>query len=156
MRCGARLARDFARLVDDRHLAIAGVFGDCAIDDIDDGGAVAVAMPGNDAARLHNELAQPPLAVGDVGGLLREINRWQNSVGYALGLGCNITGLVASTPTLSAGHSPARAALETNAAPSATARTNGCCLVISLAPVSSPPGENAGARRTESAMSAVR
>ena len=58
MRRGAGLARNLARFVHDRHRAIAGLFGDRAVDDVDDGRTVGVAVPGYNAAWLNDELAQ--------------------------------------------------------------------------------------------------
>ena len=94
MRRGAGLARDIARLMHDRHRSIAGVFGDCTFDDIDDGGTIAVAMPGNDPAWLNDEFAQAQRPTGDVGGLLRKIDRRKNRVGHPLGRGCDRLGRV--------------------------------------------------------------
>src|SRR5262245_27944217 len=56
VRCAAGLRPDVAGLVHDRLGTVAGVFDDFAFRDVDDGGAVAVAVPGHDAARLDREL----------------------------------------------------------------------------------------------------
>src|SRR2546421_10187636 len=49
MRRRGGLAGDLAGLVHDGHRAVAGVFGDLALDDVDDRGPVAVAVPRHDA-----------------------------------------------------------------------------------------------------------
>src|SRR6185295_11228055 len=65
MRRGVRLRPDLAGLVNDRHRAGAGVFDDLAFCDVDDGGTIAVAVPGNDSAWLDGELAEPELTLLD-------------------------------------------------------------------------------------------
>ena len=61
----AGLCADIARLVHDRHRAIAGVFDDLAFGDVNDRRPIVVAVPGYDAAGLDGELAEPELAVLD-------------------------------------------------------------------------------------------
>src|SRR6266545_1862687 len=48
MRHGARFGDDIAGLVRDGHGAVRRVFGDLAVDDVDDCGPVAMAMPRHD------------------------------------------------------------------------------------------------------------
>src|SRR5262249_42145733 len=62
----ARLRPNIAGFVHDRISAVAGVFDDLTLDDVDDCGAVVVAMPGHDAAGLDRELAETQLAFLDV------------------------------------------------------------------------------------------
>ena len=69
MRNFARLGDDVAGLMHDRHGAIRCVLVDLAVDDVDDGRPVAVAVPGHDPAWLDGELAHAELAVLDVGRL---------------------------------------------------------------------------------------
>src|SRR5262245_8001830 len=57
----ALLRPDIARLMHDRIGAVAGVFDDLALGDVDDRRTVAVAVPGHDTARFDRELAE----VGD-------------------------------------------------------------------------------------------
>src|SRR5262245_17081794 len=52
VRGAARLRPDLAGLVRDRDCAIAGVFDDLALGDVDDRGTVGMAVPGHDAAGL--------------------------------------------------------------------------------------------------------
>jgi hypothetical protein len=85
MRRGAGLARNLARFVHDRHRAIAGLFGDRALDDVDDGRTVGVAVPGYNAAWLNDELAQAQRAAVNPRWLLGQINRGKNHIGYSLG-----------------------------------------------------------------------
>jgi len=73
-----------ARRVQDRHAAGAGVFDDLALDDIDDGWAVGVAMPGDDAARLDHQLAQPLQAASRFDRLFGEVDTGDHGVGDAL------------------------------------------------------------------------
>src|SRR6516162_9165726 len=84
MRGAARLRPDVAGLVHDRISAVAGVFDDLALGDVDDRGAVAVAVPGHDAAGLDRELAEPQLAILDVRRLLLEVDGGEHRVGDAL------------------------------------------------------------------------
>src|SRR5215468_1501872 len=85
VRGAAGLRPDVAGLVHDRHRAVAGVFDDLAFRDVDDGGAVAGAVPGHDAARLDRELAETQLTVLDPSRLLLEIDGGERRVGDALG-----------------------------------------------------------------------
>src|SRR6266496_722667 len=89
MRGGVDFARDVARLVHDRNRAIAGVFDDLAFDDVDDRRPIAVAVPGDDTARLDDELAQAQLTLRDFGRLVRELDRGEHRIGDALG-GCHV------------------------------------------------------------------
>src|ERR1700737_3612161 len=52
----AGLRRDLAGLVQNRHGAVAGVFENLALDDINERRTVAMAVPRNDAARFDHEL----------------------------------------------------------------------------------------------------
>src|SRR5262249_34063553 len=63
VRGAERLPRHLAGLVQDRPGAVAGIFVDLAFDDVDQRGSVVVAVPGNDAAGLNDEPADPHLAV---------------------------------------------------------------------------------------------
>src|SRR5262249_21657861 len=84
VRGAARLRPDVAGFVHDRIGAVAGVFDDLTLGDVDDCGAVAVAMPGHDAAGLDRELAESQLAVLDVRRLLLEVDGGEHCVGDAL------------------------------------------------------------------------
>ncbi len=72
-----RLASDLARLVQDRHRALAAVLVDLALVDHDEGRPVRVRVQRNDATRrdLHVAIAKP--ALWQVDRLLREIDRRQ-------------------------------------------------------------------------------
>jgi hypothetical protein len=73
------------RLVDNRHGAIAGIiagiFSDGSRDDIDDGRTITVAVPGNDTVWLNHKFAKTQHPVGDLGRLLRKIDRSEDRVG---------------------------------------------------------------------------
>src|SRR4051794_7126877 len=60
-------------LVHDGDRAVAGVFDDLAFGDVDDGGAIGVAVPWHDAPRLNREFAEPELTLLDVCRFLFEI-----------------------------------------------------------------------------------
>jgi hypothetical protein len=110
------LSRDVARLMHDRNRAGAGVFEDFALDDVDNRRPIAVAVPGDDAARLNHELAQTQLAFLEFCRLIGEIDGGEDRIADALGGVLSI--LVRSVPRLSAGHSPALAGPNVvNAAP---------------------------------------
>lgn len=80
-----RFHGDIAGGMNDGHCAIAGVFGDAAADDIDDGGAITVAMPGHNAAGLDRKLAQAELAILHHGRFLREVDGADHGVDNAFG-----------------------------------------------------------------------
>src|SRR5262245_9919247 len=84
VRGAARLRPDIAGCVHDLISAVAGVFDDLALGDVDDRGAVAVAVPWHDAARLDRELAETQLAILDVRRLLLEVDGGEHRVGDAL------------------------------------------------------------------------
>src|SRR5262249_26138575 len=84
VRGAARLRPDIAGFVHDRISAVAGVFDDLALGDVDDRGAVAVAVPWHDAARLDRELAETQLAILDVRRLLLEVDGGEHRVGERL------------------------------------------------------------------------
>ena len=71
----ACLAAKIAGLVHNWARAIAGVFYDLALLDVDQRWSVGVTMPRHDAARGDRQLAKAKLAVLDLGGLFAEINR---------------------------------------------------------------------------------
>src|SRR6266702_4063747 len=77
------LGPDIAGLVQNRLGAVAGIFDDFALLDIDQGRPVVVAVPWHDAARLDRQLAEAQFAVFEVCGLLLEIDRTQSHVGDA-------------------------------------------------------------------------
>ena len=60
------------------------MLGDRAGDDVDEGRPVGVAVPGNDAARLHHEPAQPEHALVGLHGFLRQVDGGQHLVGHVL------------------------------------------------------------------------
>src|SRR5438445_12559638 len=64
---------DLAGLVHDWLGAVAGIFDDLALLDVDQRGAVVMAVPGHDAAGLARQLAEAQLAILDVRRLLLEI-----------------------------------------------------------------------------------
>src|SRR5262245_23855737 len=84
VRGAVRLRPDIAGLVHDLISTVAGVFDDLALGDVDDRGAVAVAVPGHDAARLDRELAETQLAILDVRRLLLEVDGGEHRVGDTL------------------------------------------------------------------------
>src|SRR5262249_32121506 len=84
VRGAARLWPDVAGLVHDRIGAVAGVFDDLALGDVDDRRTVGVAVPGHDAARLDRELAKAELTLLDVGRLLPGVDGGEPRVGDAL------------------------------------------------------------------------
>src|SRR5262249_17900841 len=84
VRSTARLRPDVAGLVHDRIRAVACVFDDLALGDIDDRRTVGVAVPGHDTAGLDRELAEAKLAFLDVGRLLLEVDGGEHRVGDAL------------------------------------------------------------------------
>src|SRR5215831_4790456 len=84
VRSAARFRPDVAGLVHNRIGAIAGIFDDLALGDVDDGRTVSVAVPGHDAARLDRELAKTKLALLDVRRLLLKIDGGEHRVGDAL------------------------------------------------------------------------
>ena len=69
--------------VDDRGGAVAGVFVDLALDDVDQRRPVAVTMPRDDAARLDRELADAHLAVLQHRPLFGERKHGEHGVGDA-------------------------------------------------------------------------
>src|SRR5262249_60689335 len=73
----------FAGLVHDWGRTVAGVFVDLALGDVDQRGAIVMAVPRNYAARVDHQLAEAELAAGDLGLLLAEIDRAQRGVGDA-------------------------------------------------------------------------
>src|SRR5262249_59548179 len=89
MRCPARLRPDVAGLMHNWIGAVAGVFDDLALGDVDDRRSIGVAVPGHDAARLDRELAEAQLALFEFRRLLLEIDGSKHRVGYALaGMAC--------------------------------------------------------------------
>src|SRR6516225_11665227 len=84
MRGAAGLGADITGLVHDWNRAVAGVFDDLALRDIDDRGSIAVAMPRHDAPWFDRKLAEPELALLDVCRLFFEIDGGQHGVGNAL------------------------------------------------------------------------
>src|SRR5262249_44233462 len=80
----ALLRPDIARLMHDRVGAVAGVFDDLALGDVDDRRTVAVAVPGHDTARFDRELAEAQLPVLDIRRLLLEVYGGEHRVGDAL------------------------------------------------------------------------
>src|SRR5215470_8146851 len=85
MRSGISFGSNLSSLVEDRHRAVAGVFHDLALGDVDERRTVAMAVPRNDAARLDGELAETKLAILELRRLLRQIDGAQRRVGDALG-----------------------------------------------------------------------
>src|SRR6516165_11640968 len=74
----------FARLVHNGNRAVAGVFDDLALRDVNNRGTIAVAVPWHDAARLYGELAEPELTLLDVGRFFLEIDGGEHRIGHAL------------------------------------------------------------------------
>ena len=83
MRYVGGLGHDVARVMHQRHGAIARIFVDLAFDDVDDGGTVGVAVPGDDAARLDHELAHAEVPAIDVERRLAHVDRGDGGVGDA-------------------------------------------------------------------------
>ena len=81
------LARHIARLVQDRHGAVAGVLIDLARDDVDQRRPVAVAVPGHDAAGLYFEAAHAHEVALERDLFVGEIDLGQHLVGDVLGGG---------------------------------------------------------------------
>ena len=81
-----RLCHNVTRRVVDGGSAIAGEFDDVTLDDVNDRGAIAMAMPGNDATRLDGELAHAEFAVLDLGRLFRDVDHGDHGVGDTDGL----------------------------------------------------------------------
>ena len=77
------LGHDVACVMHQRHGAIARIFVDLAFDDVDDGGTVGVAVPGDDAARLDHELAHAEVATIDFERRLAHVDRGDGGVGDA-------------------------------------------------------------------------
>src|SRR5882724_2484271 len=83
---GALLLRaDLAGLVMDRRRAVAGVFDDLALGDVDQGKAIVVAVPRHDSTRLDHHLAEAQLATLDLRHLLAEVDCAERGVCYANG-----------------------------------------------------------------------
>src|SRR5262244_974412 len=94
VRGGIGLRPDLAGLVHNRYRTGAGVFDDLAFRDVDDGGTVAMAVPGHDAARFDGQLAEAELPVLDRGRLLLEIDGGERRVGDTLGgMGCRLASI---------------------------------------------------------------
>src|SRR4029450_13811996 len=87
MRGAGDFRPDLAGLGQDRVGAVAGVFDDFALLDIDQRRTVVMAVPGHDAARLDRQLAEAELALLYVGRLLLEVDRAKRHVGDADRLG---------------------------------------------------------------------
>src|SRR5262245_57570309 len=83
MRNLRRLGDDVAGLVHDRTGAVRRVFDDLAFGDVDDGGTVGVAVPGNDAAWLDRELAHAEIPALDVEWRLADVDRGDDRVGHS-------------------------------------------------------------------------
>src|SRR5262249_11989113 len=81
--CAVPLVSDLISPAHNRIGAVAGVFDDLALGDIDDRWTVGVAVPGHDAARPDGELAKAKLAFLDVGRLLLEVDGGEHRVGDA-------------------------------------------------------------------------
>src|SRR6516162_1368138 len=84
MRGAACLGADFAGLMHNGNRAVAGVFDDFALRDVNNRGTIAVAVPWHDATRLYGELAEPELTLLDVGRFFLEIDGGEHGVGHAL------------------------------------------------------------------------
>src|SRR5262245_14623187 len=89
MRNFRSLGYDVACLVHNRSGAIARIFVDHAFGDVDDGGAIGVAVPRHYAARLNGELAHAEVPAVDIERPLGDINRGDDGVGHANGLEIN-------------------------------------------------------------------
>jgi hypothetical protein len=70
----AGLGPDVAGVVHNRHGAVAGVFDDLTFGDVDDRGPITVTVPRDYSARLNRQLAEPKLALPDVGRLLFQVS----------------------------------------------------------------------------------
>src|SRR5262249_21676205 len=67
-----------ARLVQDRDRAVAGVFDDLALDDVDQRGTISMAVPRHDAAGLDHQLANPLQMIVELHRLLRQVDAGQH------------------------------------------------------------------------------
>src|SRR5215831_10621514 len=74
------LGGHFARLMHDRHRAVARVLDHLAGDDVDHRGTIAVTVPRHNAARLDVELSQAEEPPVDMRRLLRQIRRRSHDV----------------------------------------------------------------------------
>src|SRR5262249_24317309 len=92
MRCTAGLWPDIGCLVHDRNRAVASVFDDLAFGDVDNGGAIGMAVPRYDATGLDGELAEAELTLLAICRLLLEIDGGKHCIGDALaGVGDGLT-----------------------------------------------------------------
>src|SRR5262249_49170255 len=82
---GIGLRPDLAGLVHDRHAAIAGIFDDLTLRDVDDRRTVAMAVPRHDAAGRDRQFTEAKLPLLDIRGLAFEIDGSKRRIGYAFG-----------------------------------------------------------------------
>jgi len=77
------LATKVSGLMNDRHRAVAGVFDDLALGDVNQSRTVFMAVPRHHAARLDRQFAKPELTILDHGRLFAQIDRTKRCIDEA-------------------------------------------------------------------------